>query len=85
MRHAPDCATGCGLLTCDCGLTGLYRVLATVPNMVKTGEVTQTHEGPMRWHRVTSWTHLGYADSYEDARQRFGGRPVLEFVGGRLQ
>ena len=63
----------------------MYRVLATAPKMVKTGAVTQTPEGPIHWHRVTEWPHLGYANSYEEAREKFGGRPVLEFVGGRLQ
>lgn len=62
---------------CDCGI-GVYRVLK--PRYEKTGEVTQTPEGPIRWYRV-DWIHQGYADNYADARARFGGRPVLEYVG----
>jgi hypothetical protein len=69
---------------CDCGITGIYRVLATAPKTEKTGEASMSPEGLIRWHRVVEWRHLGYADSYEDARARFGGRPVLELIG-RLQ
>lgn len=80
MRHALDCSTGAGLTSCDCGITSVYRVLSTAPKTERTGDVTPTPEGLIRWQRVTDWPCVGYADSYEDARRRFGGRPVLELV-----
>lgn len=65
-------------------LTGglfMFRVLSPAPKTEKTGEFTQTPEGKIHWHRVTEWPHLGYAESMEEAREKFGGRPVLEWAG----
>lgn len=56
----------------------MYRVLK--PRYEKTGEVTQTPEGPMRWHRVI-WVDVGMARDMPDAKAKFGGYPVLEFIG----
>lgn len=58
-----------------------FRVLKDYPKLEKTGETTQTPEGLIRWHRVKEWEHVGYADSFEDAKEKFGGYPVLEWCG----
>jgi hypothetical protein len=82
MKHALDCGISCGLSECDCGaVNGMYRVLKDYPRTEKTGETQQTAEGTIRWQRVTEWPHLGYATSMEDAKMKFGGYPVLEYIG----
>lgn len=68
MRRGGDCGAG----------TGVYRVLK--PRYSKTGETTQTPDGLIKWYRV-DWVDLGVANSYEEARAKFGGRPVLERIG----
>lgn len=83
MRHALDCGTSCGLAECDCGAAGIYRVLHDYPRTEKTGETTQTADGIIKWNRA-EWVHKGYANSYEEAKAKFGGYPVLERIG-RLQ
>lgn len=60
----------------------MYRVLSTRPETEKTGESFMQPNGEIgRWHRVVAWRELGTAKDMEDARQKFGGRPVLEFIG----
>lgn len=58
-----------------------YRVLKDCPRLEKTGETTQTPDGLIRWHRVSEWIHQGFAADMQDAKAKFGGYPVLEFVG----
>lgn len=57
-----------------------FRVLKDIPRLEKTGETTQTPEGLIRWNRVSEWIHVGYAESMEDAKAKFGGYPVLERI-----
>jgi hypothetical protein len=60
----------------------VFKVLAPRPKTEKTGEVTQGPDGEqIKWHRIASWPELGTAKSYEEARRKFGGRPVLEYIG----
>jgi hypothetical protein len=60
----------------------MYKVLSTRPKTERTGEVTTGPDGePIKWHRVTSWPELGTAKDMEEARRKFGGRPVLEYIG----
>lgn len=72
---------GCGLAVCDCGAEGgVYRVLKA--KYAKTGETTLDAEGRViKWQKVAEWLHLGFADGMEDAKRKFGGAPVLEFIG----
>jgi hypothetical protein len=80
-RHALDCGLICGLAECDCGAEqSQYRVLKDYPRTEKTGETTQTPEGLIRWQRVASWAHVGYANNMADAKAKFGGCPVLEQI-----
>lgn len=60
---------------------GVYRVLLDYPRMERSGETTQTPDGTIKWNRVSSWGHRGYANSMEEAKEKFGGYPVLELVG----
>lgn len=53
----------------------MYRVLK--PVYTKTGEVTYSTEGPMRWHTV-EWQDIGRAEDLDDAKRKYGGYPVLE-------
>ncbi len=53
----------------------MYRVLE--PVYTKTGEVTMTKDGPLRWHTV-QWRDIGAAENLEDAKRKYGGYPVLE-------
>ena len=80
MRHALDCGLNCGLAECDCGT---YRVLHDYPRTEKTGETSMTPDGVVKWNRA-EWRHKGYANSMEEAKEKFGGYPVLERIG-RLQ
>jgi hypothetical protein len=70
---------------CNCGAMPppVYRVLHDYPRTEKTGEVTQTADGTIKWNRAL-FVHKGYATSMEDAKAKFGGYPVLESIG-RLQ
>lgn len=57
-----------------------FRVLKDYPKVEKTGETTQTPDGLIKWNRA-EWIHQGYAESFEEAKAKFGGYPVLERVG----
>jgi hypothetical protein len=59
----------------------MFKVLATRPKTERSGEVTPSPEGEIKWHRVKDWPELGTAKDYEEARRKFGGRPVLEHIG----
>jgi hypothetical protein len=60
----------------------MYRVLASRPKTIQTEEVAYITEGKtVYFHKITSWPELGTANSYEEAREKFGGRPVLEHIG----
>lgn len=58
----------------------MYRVLRPSPLTRKTSEQVPGADPGVRYHEVTTWPVLGYATSYEEAREKFGGRPVLEEV-----
>lgn len=58
-----------------------FRVLKDYPRTEKTGETQQTPDGLIRWQRVIEWPHLGFAENMAEAKAKFGGYPVLEFVG----
>lgn len=66
----------------------MYRVLYTQPACEKTGESAQTSKGPVEWQKVVRWVVLGYAESMEEAKEKYGcglqyGRaPVLEPIRG---
>jgi hypothetical protein len=62
----------------------MYRVLSTRPQTERSGEVTHSPEGEIKWHRVKAWPELGTAKDMQEAREKFGGRPVLQWIG-RLQ
>lgn len=57
----------------------MFQVLAPAPIFEKTDKVAFTSPDgkPVYFHRVTGWKELGFAKDYEEARQKFGGRPVL--------
>jgi hypothetical protein len=60
----------------------LYRVLSPRPKTEKTGEITYDSDGEaIKWHKVISWPELGTARDMQEAREKFGGRPVLEYIG----
>jgi hypothetical protein len=57
----------------------MYRVLTPSPQTTKTTEIAYITEGkPTYFHRITGWRELGTAKDYAEAREKFGGRPVLE-------
>lgn len=62
----------------------MFAVLT--PVYEKTGEVTMTPDGLVRWFRA-EMRHLGYAKDMQDALDKFprckanGYSPVLEWVG----
>ena len=57
----------------------MYQVLRAVYE--RTGEVTQSSDGTaIHWSRVC-WLPRGLADSMEDAKNKHGGSPVLEWIG----
>ena len=59
----------------------MYRVLT--PIFEKTGEVTYKTVGngtyQTQWERVT-WIERGLAADMEDAKAKFGGSPVLDWI-----
>lgn len=58
-----------------------YRVLTSRPQTERTDLIAfTTPEGPIYFHRCKEWKTLGFAESYEEAREKFGGRPVLELI-----
>jgi hypothetical protein len=61
----------------------MYTVLSSRPRTVETSEIAFIHEGrPVYFHKIVTWPEMGIAKDYEDARQKFGGRPVLgEAIG----
>jgi hypothetical protein len=64
----------------------MYQVLSTRPITERTGEKSQARdaEGNIRtvhWEEVTTWPILGMAKDYDEARAKFGGRPVLQWIG----
>ena len=59
----------------------MFRVLKDMPRTEKTGEATQTPDGLIRWRRVAEWPHQGFAENMAEAKAKFGGYPVLEWVG----
>jgi hypothetical protein len=60
----------------------MYKVLSPRPKTEKTGETTIGSDGELiKWHRVTSWPELGTAKDMEEAIRKFGGRPVLQWIG----
>ncbi len=64
----------------------MWQVLSARPFTERTGEkayVADTRGEPtiLHWERVKDWPILGTASSYEEARRRFGGRPVLAWIG----
>ena len=81
-RHAPDCSTGAGLPDCDCGALPMFRVLK--PIYERTGDVSHTPEGEVKWWRVKQWHEVGLAASMAEAVARYGWTektgfaPVLE-------
>lgn len=55
--------------------------IALKPLYEKTGEVTYGPDGkPMPWFRV-AWAALGRVRDMAEAKQKFGGSPVLEWAG----
>jgi hypothetical protein len=63
----------------------MYRALSTQSWTRPTGEVEKTKTGEeIRWHRITGWKELGIVSSMKEAKEKFGGSPVLEDIG-RLQ
>jgi hypothetical protein len=62
----------------------MYRVLK--PRCERTGEVTTTPDGEIKWQRVAEWIELGFATDMADAVRQFprdlfnGYSPVLEPV-----
>ncbi len=62
-----------------------FKVLTPRPQTERTGEHSSYYEDgrqvAIHWERVKGWRVLGIADSYEQAREKFGGRPVLEWIG----
>jgi hypothetical protein len=59
----------------------MYRALRSSPLTRKTDEQVPGAEPGVRYHEVTRWPVLGIVQSYQEARERFGGRPVLEWIG----
>jgi hypothetical protein len=56
-----------------------YRVL--LPIYEKTGEVTERPGGkPVHWERIERFVVLGGASDMEQAKEKFGGAPILEWV-----
>jgi hypothetical protein len=81
MRHALDCSTGAGLRDCDCGVEP-YKVYRCAPVCEKTGESSLDEEGRVvKWQRVVRWVELGTAADMQHAKRKFGGYPVLEYIG----
>jgi hypothetical protein len=59
----------------------MFRVLPPSPKTEKTSEVAYTADGrPVYYHRITAWPAIGTAKDYAEAREKFGGRPVLEEI-----
>jgi hypothetical protein len=55
--------------------------VALKPIYEKTGEVTYGPDGkPMPWFRV-SWSELGRVRNLTEAKSKFGGSPVLAWIG----
>jgi hypothetical protein len=52
----------------------MYRVLR--PHYIRTGEIREDGKPYVR----VEWIEMGRADSLEQAKERFGGQPVLEKV-----
>jgi hypothetical protein len=57
-----------------------YRVLR--PFYERTGETQHSAEGKTVHIQQVRWIEVGRASSMQDAKDRFGGYPVLEAVGG---
>lgn len=61
-----------------------YRVLRSRPNTEKTGQVVYEDGQTLKVHRVIGWPVLGTVQASSErqalgiARERFGGRPVIE-------
>jgi hypothetical protein len=59
----------------------MYRAYKTQPKLEKTGETTIGSDGELiRWWRVVGWTEQGTVRDMKEAKERFGGSPVLERV-----
>lgn len=60
----------------------MYRALNTQPWTRPTGEVERTKAGEeIRWHKISGWKELGLVQSMQEAKDKFGGSPVLEDIG----
>ncbi len=61
----------------------MYAVLSPSPQTQKTDQQFRDPESgrTLHWHRITTWPQIGTANSYEEARAKFGGRPVLQWIG----
>jgi hypothetical protein len=59
----------------------MFKAYKSAPKTEKTGETGRGPDGEkIHWHRVVGWVLQGTVRDMQEAKQRFGGSPVLERI-----